>query len=239
MICMKKVNLILVFFILLSFSAISQKNCDFYLPLKQNSGVQMQSFNAKGKLQDMADTKITKVTTEGEFTVATLHSVSMDAKGKEKENSSVDYTVKCNGSKILFSAQMFAPSQNMDAYKNMEIKTESSDMEFPSVLAVDATMPDANMKMKILNNGMQMMEMNITFTDRKVVSKENVTTPAGTFECYKISMTVNSASKIFGMNSNQTSKSVSYYSKGVGTVKTETFDKKGNLFSYSILTKIY
>ncbi len=77
------------------------------------------------------------------------------------------------------------------------------------------------------------MNMNVIIENRKVEAKETITTPAGTFECYKISSEI--SSKVAFVN--QKFKSVDWFAKGVGMVRTETYDKKGKLESYALLTK--
>lgn len=72
----------------------------------------------------------------------------------------------------------------------------------------------------------KMMGMDVaTKGKEKVVGRENVTTPAGTFDCYKIEsdVTVNT------MGQSQNMKTVSWISAGVGNVRTETRDGAGNL----------
>jgi hypothetical protein len=58
-----------------------------------------------------------------------------------------------------------------------------------------------------------------------------VTTPAGTFECYKLSFD-SEVKTILKM----TTKSVQWIAKNVGAVKTETFDKNGKSLGTTELT---
>jgi hypothetical protein len=72
--------------------------------------------------------------------------------------------------------------------------------------------------------------------NRKVEAKEDITTPAGNFTCYKISYDMESSTKVMGMNNKVNLKGVDYVSEGTGVVKTESYNKKGSLSSYSLLT---
>jgi hypothetical protein len=77
------------------------------------------------------------------------------------------------------------------------------------------------------------MKLTFNITDRKVEGKESVTTPAGTFECMKISYNTHSQMMI----ANTQFTNVEYLSKDSGAVRTETYRSNGNLVSYTILTK--
>ena len=80
------------------------------------------------------------------------------------------------------------------------------------------------------------MTMTIKILNRKVESKESITTPAGTFSCFKITYDMESSTKIMGMNTNVKLSSIDYLAEGIGVVKTESYDKKGELSGYSLLT---
>lgn len=74
----------------------------------------------------------------------------------------------------------------------------------------------------------KMMGVNATTKGKeKVVAREDVTTPAGTFDCFKIEsdVTVN----IEAMGQTQNVKTTSWISAGIGTVKMESRDGAGNL----------
>ena len=76
------------------------------------------------------------------------------------------------------------------------------------------------------------MKMEFNITDRKVEGKEMVTTPAGTFDCYKISYNTR-----LKMLINMTYINVEYLSENYGVVRTETYKSKGNLVGYSLITQ--
>jgi len=73
--------------------------------------------------------------------------------------------------------------------------------------------------------------MNVWITNRKVEAIEDITTPAGTFTCYKISSDVETK-----MMMKISIKSVEWYAKNVGTVRTESYNNNGKLTGYTLLT---
>ena len=78
------------------------------------------------------------------------------------------------------------------------------------------------------------VNMTVTTQNRKVEAEEKITTPAGTFDCLKI--TYDMVSKI-GFVKVQGS-SVEWYSPGTGTIRSESYNKRGKLTGYSVLEEI-
>ncbi len=71
-----------------------------------------------------------------------------------------------------------------------------------------------------------------TIESHKVVSRENLTTPAGTFDCFVVEQKYTAKMAFVKVKGIQKI----WYSRGVGAVKTETYDKKGNLSTSQVLT---
>jgi hypothetical protein len=76
--------------------------------------------------------------------------------------------------------------------------------------------------------------MNADVINRKVETIEDLTVPAGTFNCLKIIGDV--SGKVLGLSIS--GKSAQWYSPGVGMVKSESYDKKGELSSSMVLTSL-
>lgn len=76
------------------------------------------------------------------------------------------------------------------------------------------------------NFSIKMMGMDAsTKGSEKVVARENLTTPAGTFDCFKIEADVT----VTAMGQTQNVKITSWISAGIGNVKTENRDGAGNI----------
>ena len=70
-------------------------------------------------------------------------------------------------------------------------------------------------------------------TSHKVVAREELTTPAGTFDCYVVEQEYTAKMAIIKAKGSQKV----WYARGVGNIKTEVYDKKGKLSSTQILTE--
>ena len=65
-------------------------------------------------------------------------------------------------------------------------------------------------------------------------SAENITVEAGSFDTYKV--TSNVSANAMGMKTS--SKSAEWIAKGVGMVKSETYEKNGDISSYTELVSL-
>jgi len=217
-------------------TSLFSQNCGYYIPLKPNTGTEMKSYDSNNKLTSTSKNTIISVTTEGEYTVANIKSEYIDElKGGKSSN---EYKIKCNGSQFIIDTKSLLGSA-MGAYKDMELKIESGEIEIPKNIAVGTKLKDSNLKMKAYTNGTLLSDMEYKYINRKVESKESITTPAGTFNCYKITYDLAMVSKVMTFTTNSTTKVVDYYAENIGVVKSQIFNDKGELLSYSILNRIY
>ena len=219
--------------LVLGLGAVQAQGCEAYYPMKKGAEFELSQFNAKDKLESINTSKILSETSVGDVYAVTVESVSKDAKGKEM--SKVSFDVTCSGDEFHLDmrSSSFGQSQQMQGMENVEMKFESEDMVFPKGLVVGATLPDASMTMTASMNGMTIMNTTVRVMNRKVTGKEELTTPAGKFSCIIIEEDVES--KMMGMNIQSHTKS--WYSLGVGMVRSENFSN-GKSQGYTILTKI-
>jgi len=86
-----------------------------------------------------------------------------------------------------------------------------------------------SLKMGFIN-----MKVSADVTNRKVEAIEDVSVKAGTFKGYKFTSDVNSSALGIKIKA----KNIEWYAKGIGTVKTETYDKNGSLQSHTELVEL-
>lgn len=150
---------------------------------------------------------------------------------KEKELMSTQMEVYCENGVFYIDMRKFLDQQTMESFKDMEVAMETENMEFPSNLAAGQTLKDARITVSASSGGMKLFSMNVWVTNRKVEAIEDITTPAGTFTCYRITSDVETK-----MMMKISVKSVEWYAKNVGTVRSESYNNKGKLTGYTLLT---
>lgn len=210
------------------------QDCTSFMPMEEGYKWEVTNFNKKGKEQSKVTHTVKSASVVDGESNAALEMVTVD--GKEEHTTS--YEFMCDGSIFKISMNLFLPAETMEqmqSMESMEVVMDMEDMEFPTKLEVGQVLKDASMKMEASMNGMKVMSMITIIKERKVVSKESVTTTAGTFECFKVEQ----ISEVKMGFVNREYKSVSYIAEGVGVVRSESFDKKGEIESYSEITKIY
>lgn len=225
-----KTNLLLVLFFLIGIlSLTAQDNCSKFYPMTEGVTMEYTNYNKKGKVEGVSSYTVTNSDTDGNTTNATMAINLKDEKGKEIY--STDYKLSCTGNMVTLDYESLLPSDMMNQYGDMDIEVSGNDIEIPNDLSVGQNLADANVTMNISMSGIN-MKIAVDMLKRKVEKKENVTTPAGTYDCYVLYS--ENQSKV--MMANQVYPSRVWLAEGVGMVKQETYKKNGDLMSSTMLT---
>lgn len=198
--------------------------CAKMIFFKEGVEIDTKTYDGNGKEVSTQHSKIINVKDEGGMTVATSESVDTAVK---KEPVRVNY--KCDGSKIYVD---LASIMN-NAAKEKGGKFEASPVEYPIDVKEGQTLPDADGEMKIEAKG-KTMTVKYHFKERKVEAKEDVTTAAGTFSCFKVSNTIESEMEMPGMTEQMKKamemmkdkmkmSSVTWFAPSFGVVKSEMY----------------
>lgn len=223
---MKNYSYLSIIFFLFFIGAKSQNNCSTYYPFKKGVEFEITFYDKKGKNAGVANHTVKDVTNN----VATISTSMNDEKGKSL--SAMEYQVKCTDNGVSVDFKSLVSGDILNQYKDMEITMTGTNLNIPNSLTVGQQLPDAALNMEIEITPIKMKSF-INITDRKVIGKETITTPAGTFECVVIT---SKTEMKMGIKRSTTSKQ--WLSEGVGMVKNEDYNKKGKLISYSELTNL-
>lgn len=226
---MKKLFLLTV----IVFGIISLKAQDTFFPTKEGMILTYKNFDKKDKVSGIMKYTINKVNISGSDIDITYLCESLD--NKEKLVFKEEITVHQKGDVLFIDMGNFL---NKAAFQQegtipAEVEVKGNNMEVPSNPNPGDVLPDANVEMA-MKMGFVNMKMSANVTNRKVEAIEDVTVAAGTFKGYKFSSEVNSA--VMGIKSN--SKNTDWYAKGVGIVKSESYDKNGKLQSRTELIEL-
>jgi hypothetical protein len=216
-----------------SFAAINafSQECKGFIPTTVNTVVEYNHLNPKGKIESTSKTIYKEVKQLADALSIKTDNFGYDDKGKETYKSEMEYF--CKNGVISFSMNSMIDPATMSQYKDMEVKMESDKMEIPSTLTAGQALNNGTCTMTISNQGVKMMTMTVVVTNRKVEAVENITVPAGTYECYKITYDVESK-----MMFKVQTKAVEWYCTNVGLVKSESYDKNGKLTGSSELKSL-
>lgn len=214
----------------LSNNAAAQNSCESgYMPFKQDVFYEITNYDKKGKVTGINRNTISEVENTANGYKASVSVDVLDDNEKELTKTSFDF--ECDGDVIRIDMKaMLDPSVN-ESLSGMEMEVSGDALQIPSALLPGMELPDAELEVKAMSGGIKIMTIRQKITERKVLGSESVTTPAGTFDCIKMTQTTE-----LKMLVNKKFETVSWYAKGVGMVKSETYDKKGKVVGSSVLT---
>ena len=113
--------------------------------------------------------------------------------------------------------------------QGMQVTVSGTPFSLPSNAKVGDTFPDYSITMNIAG-----IKTTSNVTGQKVVATETLTVDGRTIDCVVIEQTT--TSKVLGMNQSGTQKT--WYGKGYGSVKMETYNAKGKMVSGNILVGV-
>jgi hypothetical protein len=212
-------------------SGIFAQDCPLYYPDALNSQLEYKQYDKKGNPSGSSVQKVTDFKKTPNGYEVRVDAESFDAKGKSM--GTLQLAARCEGGIYYIDMKNLMGAQSMEAYKDMEMQIEGGNLEMPASMKAGDMLKNGDMKIAFASGGMTIMNMTFNVSNRKVDAVESITTPAGTFECYKISYDV--ATK---MMVNVRTKGIEWYSRGVGLVKSESYSTDGKLLGSNVLTAV-
>lgn len=225
---MKKTVSLIIFLSLATLGSLAQ-NCLRYYPVNEGSGFELTTFNRKDKV--LSRTTYT-VLSQTDHTI-TYRGTVYDK--KDEEVGSVEFDIYCEGDTLKVDMRNFLSADNLEQMnmEGVEVEMESIDMVFPAILSVGQQLPDASFTLKVFMGEMPLLTTNVHTINRKVEGEETITTPLGTFECFVIS---SDATVKMGFINTTTRERIFIHIEE-GFLRSESFNKKGKLESYTLRTK--
>lgn len=217
-----------------SFEIVAQ--CNSFFPLKENVRYEYEIYDRKEKLATKMTHTFKSIQGSGDNMSATMTQELYDAKKGDKIATS-DLDWKCEDGILHFDMKsmnlMMDETQQMNMGEaGMSVDVTGDQLDLPSDLSVGQKLKDVSYTIKMTMAAMTLMNRTYHVKDRKVEAQENLTTPAGSFDCYKVTFTTTNDKGRGEM------KSAIWYAKDAGLVKSENYDDNGKLAGRQILTKV-
>jgi hypothetical protein len=200
-----------------------------YSPILEDTKLEMTNYDKKGRISSISKANIYEVASKGDTTAAKVHAQVVDEEGEEIFKS--DYEIKCIKGVILMDMRDVL-GEMAKQFEKMDVAVEGNFIEYPDNMTVGTKLPDAEMVMTMNADSPVPIKIRINMTERKVEAQESITTSAGTFNCLKLTYAIETK-----MGFSRSTRSAVWLAKGVGNVKTESYNKKGNVDFKSELTK--
>jgi hypothetical protein len=227
----KMKTILLIATILLS--SMLTKAEEIYFPSKEGVVLEYKVYDNKNRETGTTRYTIVEVNRTGDDMDITYLIETMDK--DEKTQFKDEITVHKKGEKLyLDMTNMFKRAilkEKGEIPKQLEIT--GNDIITPSNLDIGDVLPDSHVNMAV-KKGIINIKISINITDRTVEALETISVPAGSFEAYKITSNLSAKASII----NRASTSAEWLVKGIGVVRSENYDKKGKLESYTELISI-
>ena len=227
---MKKLTVLLFAVLLLSATVnLFSQECVFYSPVEKGTVLKHSSYDKKDQL-----TGTSTQTVLDNYIENGVQTVKLRNEYQGVDTDSVFMTeleMKCKDGRYYMDMESFIGESMLTPYSEMETTFEVENMTIPAKLKAGDVLDNGRVTVTISNNDMKIMTISVNISNRKVEAIEEVTTPAGIFECYKISYDMSTKMLITIKAS-----TVEWYAKNIGVVRSESHNKKGKLTGYTVLT---
>ena len=201
-----------------------------YLPFHNGASFTLTSFNKKGKVTSVVRHNVLEISESSDGFRAMVGMQIFD--DKEKPLNESKYFIDCRESGLFLDMSSLLNPESFAALGSMQVDITGDALLIPNLLTPGQELPDAEMQIKASLSGMSLLTLTIAVTDRKVIAKERLTTPAGTFACVKLLQTTT-----IGGLGNRSYTGATWLAPSIGTVRSENYDKKGELDTYTELTE--
>lgn len=215
----------------ISLSSFAQREST-YLPSKRNFRIKYVTYDAKGRREYTEIWQLVgKMKREGVIN----YNIESELTTR-KYNRFYQYFRLVNRDSVFYvGAERYMDPRKLEAYQRMVIKISSDSVAIPTKPEIGQMLPESSCEASILRGtGDVMMSMNVLLINRKVDATEVISTPAGRFNCYRIS----SDKLVFSGISKNKTKIIEWYAVNVGLVRMEERQAKGKLISYKVIESL-
>lgn len=208
--------------------------CTSFLWFKEGTVAEYSVKDASGNEKSHTTSTVTNVRNENGETIADF--TTSFGTGK-----AISVTYKCNGDKIYMDMKgLFEKNFSALAEKGgMKLEMNDAYLSFPSTMKPGDELEGATIKVIATKDGKPVMTTISEVKDRIVESIEKQSTPAGSWDCLKITETNITSSEMMGKQLPGKEEHTTYwFAPEVGMVKTESFDKDGKLITETDLVSL-
>ncbi len=222
----------LVVLLLSSAGLLGQEDCANWFPLKSGTELIHAWYDADGKVTDYSKRKVREVTSRGEEGTLVLVDLSAWTTNSDTlfRNS---YLHQCKDGQLLSGLLSRLTPSMLRSIAHLDLKVSGNALILPESLDSLAQLPPSHATLIASENGQQLLNLDMDFKNVKVIDKEVLVTPAGSFDCTLISYEMvisNLARKQFQIRE--------WYAPKVGMVRREIFDRRNQFDSYQELVRV-
>jgi hypothetical protein len=218
-------------------TALLGEGCGSLILFRKGAVIEGTSYDAAGKQTSKQTTTVTDVKEEAGMLVASSSAIMNGSTGEK----TINLVYKCDGKNLYMDINSML--QNFEGLN--KLKGDVKPIQFPINISVGQILPDASYTIS-MDRGAVKMDITSSIKNRTVSAKENITTTAGSWDCYKVTANMESdvqglgetTKKIMDAVKNKMKMSmIMWYTPKIGVVRTEIY-QNGKLSSKSDVTSI-
>ncbi len=223
---------VVLFLVLLTGTAgIQAQDCGGYFSFQKGLKFELTSYDRKDKPAALLKYQIIDYKPVNGGTSLVFSNETYDPKGKLLARG--ESFGKCIDGNYYTDVRNIS-SDMIPKAANLRMDITGDQLTYPAKMKVGDRLKDAAVTVKSsLESGMALMTLTANITGREVAGEETVETPAGTFECLRITYTIN-----LRLMGNHTLKGTEYPAKGIGVVKSVQVNEDGRKQSSMMLTRL-
>lgn len=229
---MKK-HLLISIILLFSVAGIKAQDCFKYFPDKKGTTLEYTNYDKKDAVTSTVKrTVVDKRSENGEDII----DFKMETTPTDKDTTIVQtFSVICKDGKIYLNMASLLDESAMSAdAQGMDVEIKGDDVFIPNNPVVGQTLDSGQVVINFMKEGDIVTTITSDILNRKIEAFEDITTPAGTFHTFKITYDVLVTVGFMKIKSH----GAEWYTEKFGMIKSETYNKRGKLESYMLLSKI-
>jgi len=225
-------------FLSLTFSSalfLNAQDCSGFFPTDEGTVMISSNYDANKSLLSTMTYRVGKTYNNALGNSSTIAYVLKDASGKVMDDGNID--ASCQDGVFYMKMNNMGMLPEMMGTITDQTELIGDFLDYPNTFAdepFNQTFAMTGGEFTIRSKADKKADTRVRVYNRHYEGNEKVTTPAGTFDASKISFDF----EVTKNNKTMTYKGTEWYGMNAGIIKTETYDTKNNLLSYTELSTL-
>ncbi|GAB2535546.1 TapB family protein [Rufibacter soli] len=215
------------FLFLFSFSPFASWAQDCLQPLGLTKGTQfVYQVTEKGRNKGTLSNQVTQQAKAEDGAYVTTFKSTRQGK-TNRSQSAEEFRIRCTNDTLYLDAMLLLREQALKAFEGKDFDYLPTDIAYPQQLKVGQRLPNGGLGVRVRSANTTITKMSMVAQNRQVVGRETIKTPAGTFDCFKITYEYAVVMDAMGMALKDTYKVEEYFSLEHGLIKCQFTTKTG------------
>jgi hypothetical protein len=213
-------------------------SCPSLATVTPGTALSYKTFDDRDRLTQTQNLTVASNRVESGYQTVYLDEELLDARGRLTAKGEV--VVRCQNDVLFFDMTRMIPSEALRGAETMEIRSDQNLLRLPIDLTPGQMLPQASTSMEVgpeASGGL--MTLDFSITNRKVEAAVDLETPAGVFSTTLVNQRSTSKSKVLMLRKTWEYDEKVWYDLQRGlVVRSELYDTKGRLKSYTVLSRL-